>query len=106
MDRNRESGIEIIRHRSFQLWYLAVVIIPNLVGLAVMIGIQIPGGFVTLVCLSVYYMLIELIFGKTLFLTETVIMPLNVVGIWVTATTYSVPFALWWIFVYFTKSNH
>ena len=90
-----------------------VVIIPNLLELLLMnpvyqvliFGRQIHDGFTILVHLSLYYMPVASIFGKSLFVTETVIMPEGVVGILVSAATYSVPFLLWWIFVIRTNNN-
>ncbi|MGI0036391.1 MAG: hypothetical protein ACRD98_11040 [Nitrososphaera sp.] len=74
---------------------LLVVVLPNTL-LALLIGLigefmqqHIPYGFELLVILSNYYIFPKSLFGKALFLTETVIAPAGVPGIAASAVFYA-----------------
>jgi hypothetical protein len=90
---------EINKHYIFKWLYIIIIIIPIFFELALINGIQVPFGFIILIAFSLYYIPIASIFGKSIFLTETVVMPYGLAGILVAAATYSIPFILWWFFV-------
>jgi len=74
---------------------MLLVMLPNVVTAMLLSHVSLPQvllpvAFQTMVWLSYYYFLPAYIFGKDLFLTETVIQPLGIGGISVSAAFYAV----------------
>ena len=90
---------QLRKHKIFKRLFIFTVIVPNILELLLMSRIPLPGGFLILVILSFYYLPVASIFGRAIFVTETVIAPHGVGGILLSVIFYSVPYLLWWIFI-------
>lgn len=95
--------IQLRKHKIFKWLFIATVVVPNFLELVLISGgvppFAAPAGFVILVILSPYYMPMASVFGKSIFLTETVIAPHGIEGVLLSVVVYSVPYLLWWIFI-------
>ena len=89
------------KYKIFKRLFILTVIVPNILELLLMNRFPLPGGFgfLILVILSLYYIPVASIFGRSIFVTETVIAPHGVKGILLSVIFYSVPYLLWWIFI-------